>query len=58
MGEIYTTPRRVWELENKVKKDLKDGRYIPKITFPGYTECYTSLQEVMTSLKKYMFRKF
>lgn len=38
---IKGTPLKIWNLENNYKKSIpKENRYIPKVLFPGYTECF------------------
>lgn len=32
--------RGVWDLENQLKREFKEYKYIPKILFGGYTECF------------------
>lgn len=42
----------IWELENKLKKELKAFRYTPKLKFQGRTECYTV--DILPKLKSYL----
>jgi len=38
---IEGTPLKIWNLENKIKKEKQKFLYRPKKYFTGYTECFT-----------------
>lgn len=39
--EIYNTPEQVYDLEDYLHVKLEKYKYLPKIKFDGYTECFT-----------------
>ena len=49
--EIVSNGYNVCKLEEKIKKELKQYSYRPKIMFNGYYECFT--EDCLHKLKKY-----
>lgn len=53
LHKIFTNTDDVWEIEQILKKKLKQFRYKPEIDFGGKTECYT--QEALPEIRNYLF---
>lgn len=52
LQEIKGEAGEIWDLELKNKRLLKDFKYISKVKFRGYTECFTNIDILLRNERK------
>lgn len=50
--DLKLDPDLVYDIENKIIRDLAGFRYEPKISFGGETECFSELEPILKLLDK------
>ena len=45
--ELKLNPETSWNVEKEILKDFKTFKYVPKIKFRGYTECFSFEKDVL-----------
>ena len=52
--EVHREPDKVYDMENKLLRNLANHSYQPLIPFSGQTECIDSLDPFYKLLKQYI----